>query len=75
MPIFERRVRPEIVTALGDTRVVMLLGSRQVGKNTLTESVAKREHPAQILSFDNTATREAAARDPKGFVAGFGDPC
>lgn len=72
--MFERRVRPEIVAALGDTRVVMLLGARQVGKSTLTESIAKREHPAQILTFDSTATRDAAARDPKGFVAGLQGP-
>ncbi|MEX2447799.1 MAG: ATP-binding protein [Solirubrobacterales bacterium] len=63
-----------MTAALEDTRVVMILGARQVGKSTLAEEVAMQERGRQILSFDTAATREAAERDPKGFVAGLSGP-
>lgn len=63
-----------ILEALGDTRVVYVMGARQVGKSTLTEDIAKSEYPAAALSLDNQATRDAASNDPEGFVAGLSRP-
>ena len=39
--MIEREVRPRIGEALGDSRVVMVMGARQVGKRTLCESIAE----------------------------------
>lgn len=69
-----RRIRPLVVEALEDTRVVMVMGARQVGKSTLCEAIATEEHPAAIVSLDDRGPREAAQRDPAGFLAGFDGP-
>ena len=70
----ERHIRPHVVEALQDTRVVVLLGARQVGKSTLAREIARREHPATALTLDDRATRAAAERDPTGFVADLSTP-
>ncbi len=70
----DRHVRPHVVEALEDTRVVVLLGARQVGKSTLAQEIAKREHPAGVLTLDDRATRVAAQRDPTGFIADLVTP-
>jgi len=71
---FSRHSRMPILEALGDTRVVYVMGARQVGKSTLTEDIAKNEYPAAALSLDNQAVRDAASNDPVGFVAGLSRP-
>jgi len=70
-PLIDRSARPQIVEALRDTRVVFVMGARQVGKSTLTALVATEDHPARLLTLDDRNTREAAATDPAGFVAGL----
>lgn len=60
--------------ALSDTRVVLLMGARQVGKSTLAEKVVRDQHPAQIVSLDDASTRELAATDPDGFIADLRRP-
>ena len=70
-PLIERRARGSILTALGDRRVVLVLGARQVGKSTLCASIAAEDHPAATFTLDDRATREAASDDPTGFVAGL----
>jgi uncharacterized protein len=72
--LLDRHVRPLIAEALTDTRVVVVLGARQVGKSTLVEQIAAHDHPAPVLSLDDQATREAARSDPTGFVAGLDPP-
>jgi len=72
--LFERHSRALVVEALGDTRVVFVMGARQVGKSTLTAIVAEQDHPARILTLDDRATRAAALADPTGFVAGIDEP-
>lgn len=72
--VIERRIRPQVLEALADTRVVMVMGARQVGKSTLCESIAAGEHPAEAVSFDDDAPREAALEDPAGFLAGLERP-
>jgi predicted AAA+ superfamily ATPase len=69
-----RYLRPLLLEALTDTRVVFVAGARQVGKTTLTREIAAGEHPMTILSLDETATRDAASRDPGGFVAELPGP-
>lgn len=74
MTLIERHLRPRVLEALDDTRVVVVLGARQVGKSTLVQGVAKRERPATVLTLDDQATRDAATADPTGFVAGLVTP-
>lgn len=69
--LFARHARALIVEALDDTRVVFVMGARQVGKSTLTALVAERDHPARILTLDDGVTRAAALADPSGFIAGL----
>ncbi len=42
IPFIERHIRPHVLEALADTRVVALLGARQVGKSTLAQSISER---------------------------------
>ncbi len=74
MEMIERRLRPRVIEALDDTRVVVMLGARQVGKSTLVQAVATSDRPATVLTLDDLATRDAAAADPTGFVAGLVTP-
>lgn len=67
-----RHIRARIDDALGDTRVVMVAGARQVGKSTLIGDLAL-ERGASVHTLDDQATRELAQADPRGFVAGLGD--
>jgi predicted AAA+ superfamily ATPase len=65
-----RHIRPQLVSALRDSRVVCLLGARQAGKSTLVRSVAEDEHPARYVTLDDRVTLELAREDPTAFVAG-----
>jgi len=55
-----------VATALQDTRVVLLIGSRQSGKTTLVKQVATEGMP--FFTFDDVNTLDAARGDPIGFV-------
>jgi predicted AAA+ superfamily ATPase len=72
--VHPRHLRPSLLEALADTRVVFLAGARQVGKTTLTREIAAGEHPMTVLSLDEAATRDAASRDPGGFLAALPGP-
>lgn len=65
-----RQIRPRLVEALQDSRVVCLLGARQAGKSTLVRSVAESEHSARYVTLDDRVTLELAREDPTAFVAG-----
>jgi predicted AAA+ superfamily ATPase len=73
-PILERHIQPAVEEALTDTRVVVVLGARQVGKSTLVEAIARDSIDAAILTFDDQATRAGATADPTGFVADLATP-
>src|SRR5260370_760483 len=63
-----RFLAPRLREALADTPVVLIHGPRQSGKTTLARLVGEpRGH--HYFSFDDDAAREAAERDPAGFVA------
>lgn len=69
-PLFiPRNIRPIVDEALATSRVVCLLGARQVGKSTLAERVLTDEHRSAVLTLDDEATRDAALADPTGFIA------
>jgi uncharacterized protein len=70
----DRHIRPHVVEALADTRVVALLGARQVGKSTLAQEIARHEHRADVLTLDDRATRIGAESDPTGFIADLKTP-
>ena len=70
----ERAARPLVVEALADTRVVFVMGARQVGKSALVTEVATHEQPARVVSLDDKTARDAALTDPTGFVAGLAKP-
>lgn len=72
--LFPRHGRSRLIDALSDTRVVLLLGARQVGKSTLTHEVATDVMGARILTLDDKTVREAANNDPTGFVAVLDGP-
>jgi predicted AAA+ superfamily ATPase len=72
--LYPRYLRPMLLEALADTRVVFVAGARQVGKTTLTRDIAAREHPMTTLNLDEAATRDAASHDPAGFLAALPEP-
>lgn len=72
--LYPRAIRPLVVEALKDSRIVFIAGARQVGKTTLTSAIVASEVPMDSYTLDDKATREAATDDPAGFVAGLGGP-
>lgn len=72
--IIERRARRSILDALVDTRVVVVVGARQVGKSTLALEIVKDDFPATVLNLDDRATREAVLADPAGTLADLEGP-
>ena len=72
--LFPRASHELLVEALRDTRVVLLLGARQVGKSTLAEKIVAADHPAGSINLDSQAPRQAANADPEAFIAGLKRP-
>lgn len=72
--MIHRSLEPRVLEALADTRVVAVLGARQVGKSTLVQRIATERLGAAVLTMDDAATRDAAASDPTGFVAEHATP-
>jgi predicted AAA+ superfamily ATPase len=71
--IIERHARRAVEAALDDTRVVAVLGARQVGKSTLVAEIVGAEGKDRpIITFDDQPTRAAASADPAGWLAGLG---
>lgn len=74
MPTVQRAITPRLLTALGDTPAVMLVGPRQAGKSTLVKELAAGPHPARYVSLDDIRSLEAAREDPVGFVENATEP-
>src|ERR1700733_5477710 len=69
-----RAITPRLLTALGDTPAVMLVGPRQAGKSTLVQGLADGPYPARYLSLDDLRTLDAARRDPIGLIESAAGP-
>ncbi|MCF3642571.1 ATP-binding protein [Rhizobium sp. TRM95111] len=67
--LVQRKVRPLVETALGDTRVVLIAGPRQAGKTTLARQFSGPERP--YITLDDAGALNAARTDPIGFVRGL----
>src|SRR5690349_6167125 len=74
MPLVPRALRSQLDASLGDTRVTAILGPRQSGKSTLAQETFESGAFATYVTLDTQATREAALRDPDGFIAGLARP-
>jgi uncharacterized protein len=72
--LIQRKSKKLLLEALDDTRVVLLLGARQVGKSTLAAGIIGSDHPTASVNLDTQAAREAARSDPEGFIAGLERP-
>lgn len=72
--LYPRHNRQRVLDALADTRVVLVVGARQVGKSTLLENIADTDHPASKIDLDDQAARQAALVDPEGFIAELPTP-
>lgn len=73
--LLERHALSAVAAALVDTRVVVILGARQVGKSTLIAQLERVEgNQRETLTLDNQAVRAAAIADPAGFMAGLDLP-
>jgi len=64
--VIERHLRPRVLEALKDTRVVVVLGARQVGKSTLVQGIAGDEWPASVLTLDDQGRAGATLTAPHG---------
>jgi len=69
-----RHLAESVQIALEDTRVVVVLGARQVGKSTLVEQLAGGERSMRIVSLDDALMRRTAIADPTGFIADLETP-
>lgn len=62
----DRYLEPLVLRALEDTRVVALVGARQVGKSTLARHLSGAT--GEYYTFDDLGTLAAANQDPAAFV-------
>ena len=63
-----RRIRNKLLKALEVSPVVFLNGPRQAGKSTLVQAIAKKEYPAEYVTFDSTTQMAAAANAPESYL-------
>jgi len=70
-PMVPRLLSARLLDALGDRPVTLVVGPRQAGKTTLALAVARGEHPATYLTFDDPPVLAAALQDPVGFLSGL----
>ena len=71
--MLKRAIKPHIAKALDMYPVVILTGSRQVGKSTLAYEFVKEKGFAYV-SLDNIDQRKLAISDPKYFLQQFHTP-
>jgi predicted AAA+ superfamily ATPase len=67
MKYLKRQATDLVLSALKHTRVVELLGARQVGKSTLAKAIGENQN-ATYVSLDDGFLLEAAREDPKTFL-------
>lgn len=67
-----RALQSALEASLADRPVVLLVGSRQVGKSTLCQQLRREGRFDSSITFDDLGALSAAKGDPVGFVAGLG---
>lgn len=67
-----RHAKPRVLEALGDTRIVVIPGARQVGKTTLIQEIVDKRG-GRLASFDDPVTARGAREDPVGFLGASPD--
>ncbi|MGE5280768.1 MAG: ATP-binding protein [Chloroflexota bacterium] len=72
--MLKRAITPSLLTALGDTPVVTLVGARQTGKSTLVTDLAEHGFRAEYVTLDDPTELAAARSDPVSFVDRFDGP-
>ena len=71
--MIRRHLTDQLLEALADTPVTLVVGARQTGKSTLVQA-AEMAKGRQYLTFDDAGLLAAAKGDPQGFVAGLKTP-
>ena len=69
--MLRRFIEAEVIAALADTPVVLVIGARQTGKSTLLQLLTKQDRVDDLLTFDDLTVLGAAQNDPEGFVRGL----
>lgn len=67
---FARHAEIRVREAMGDTRIVALVGPRQSGKTTLVRKIAADE-ALSFITLDDEQFRQFANADPNGFMRGL----
>ena len=68
MSHIKRHARHRLLEALNVSPVVFLNGPRQAGKSTLVQSIAKKDYPAEYVTFDSTTQMAAVANSPESYL-------
>lgn len=71
--MLNRHIKKELDSYLRIFPVVLLTGSRQTGKTTLVEAVAK-EKGYSFVTFDDATVLQSAQRDPQGWLGSLKKP-
>lgn len=70
--MFKRNIAADFLESLKDTPVVLLNGSRQVGKSTFVKSLLRDTH--QYITLDDPTTLSSIKKDPTLFLQGLESP-
>lgn len=68
MAHIKRQLKDRLLAALEASPVVFLNGPRQAGKSTLVQQIAKKDFPAEYVTFDNATQMAAAANAPETYL-------
>lgn len=68
MTHIKRHLKGKLLAALGASPVVFLNGPRQAGKSTLVKEIAKKDFPAEYVTFDSTIQIAAATSSPESYL-------
>jgi predicted AAA+ superfamily ATPase len=68
MAHIKRHLKNKLLAALEASPVVFLNGPRQAGKSTLVKEIAKKDFPAEYVTFDSTTQIAAATNSPESYL-------
>jgi len=68
MKYIDRHISNQLLTTLNMSPVTFLNGPRQAGKSTLVQNIAKKQFPAEYVTFDSTVQMAAAANSPQTYL-------